>query len=415
MSEWSDRLRGLLRNIDLLTRRELPHTLGELIVLGASYLPIDGMSDDLRIALRVAAFAAWFPLVIVTEIEEARRRPERREASQAVAEAARALLRIRLSEPSYDPVGQARRLVTLRGVAAGDHLDIGGPAHAQGDLSGMRTVLATARATYAAELGAQMPFLGADAQGVARDSLRALERAQSELTRAGTGAWRASVLWSAGVHGAPLTNYTAAAVDPGISAGEAAIRDVVGCCEWLAQGREWRAQSKIGPAGRAKPDRRRAALVVASIVVTRAATHAVAVNWIREASVLMRETNLRELSQARDFAFIGQGRDYGWGSIQDMVRQEARFVGDALNMLVDDLTAAAADTMRELVGALDRLQRCAFDTGEVMRRAADVRVKALGDEEVAIADRACILNRDWFLAGAAECADWIERFQERTG
>lgn len=374
-------------------RRHLPHGLAEgTLALAAALL---NLTTEWRGALMLAALAGFLASALVIETDYQSRRRHRAAARSIVASAARRLLALVLSQPEpIGPLSITRRVVTLEGVGRRERIDLSGGS-LRGTLNGLAGRLDEARGRFAATIGTQMTFLEPREQQLAIRALTGLDAAIVTATDGSDAAWRSEVLGSCGIRGEAIALFDGAHVRPAIDSLHSALVGVAAAAGELGIG----AGSDLPTVPSARPAAGQAASAVGRTLIDDAIVRGVSIGgwWAHSSLRDQPAITMHTLADQDDLTFDDDARSEGWSSLNDMLRQEAQFASDSLEMVEDDLPAESAEALRAFAKELDAARRAAYEAGEAGRHAADVRVKQLPVSELTAARDAFTGERQRFL------------------
>ena len=226
-----------------------PHSVAELALVAVAAAPT-ALPVDFRLALGLAAGAAWLVHGAVIEADHYVRRADRTLARDVTANAARALLMYALEYGSTDPSGllEPRASITLIRLSSGERVRPS-PFKAYEEMIRLGGNIGTLRGHFAGAAGTQMVNLHQDAQRHLLRVLSALDGATAIVYEL-AGTWHSHEgLRSRGSDTAALKLFRKAHVDPLDRVMEAAAKDAVASAQQL---------SALAPATAAPPDVNRA-------------------------------------------------------------------------------------------------------------------------------------------------------------
>lgn len=376
--------RSLGQRLIWIAGPHVPHVLAEsLLAIIAVVAPF---SHEFRDALLLAALAAFCIEVTFIETERFSRRGDRANALAAVSSAARSLLDARLSEPDLSafPVGIDRRVVTLRGLGCGERLDLA-DQRVRSELLDVWDRLHDLRGTFAASIGAQMPFLEPPDQRSSVAALRGLGRGLLALEEGASVARLCELIASSGVRGEALRQFERANLEPLVAEFHDVARSAVVEASRLERGVAAWGTVPARPGVR----QREAARSVAAALVNRVVTHGVRINWYEQSALAGRDdVTMRLVAACKELGFTGDARAHGWSSLHEYLRQEEQALAAGLEATAATLSAGEHAAVEAFCQEVAAAARAAYQAGEAIRSADDALVKGLPGEQIARANAA---------------------------
>jgi len=387
---------GWVRAVREQLRRHRPHLVAEsaLVIVAAVATPI---SNDFRVALALAALAAFLVSAATIEAEHYSRRADRAAATETLRASAEVVLAVQLTYPTgLPPMEHRRRVVTMREAGRGQHLDLSGSA--QQALALVHDALTRHRLEFAALVGTQISLIEIEAQRHALTAERRLDAAIAHSSVAMDLAWRHDVLRSSGLDTETLAKFSAAYFDPVIAALHEALEEVADACEWLASSGE-QIRDRRRRETHDWPTRADAARAVVARLVADAIENGVETNWLDNSSLVgIPKYTMRAVAIAPDLTFTGQAAGgNGWGSLQSMLTQQAQLFESGLGMIGEDLTEAERSHASRVLACLKAAWKAAHDAGESEKVAANVRTEQRAADAIAVADETYFVARKRFI------------------
>ena len=121
-------------------------------------------------------------------------------------------------------------------------------------------------------------------------------------------------------------------------------------------------------------------------------------NWLGDSSLAaVPEPSLDDIAAVDDLTFHEQAIGHGWESFNSGLREDARLLGDILDMVAGDIEVDELARDRRLREQLDETAKAAFRAGQAERGPIDARAKNLSADQAEAAEAVYAGRRHAFL------------------
>ena len=340
--------------------RHWPHSAAELALLIAAAPPI--LEHEWRVALALAAVAAWLVHGAVLESEHFGRRQDRQEASRITALAANAL---RFTDIDYTermhwgPGVQRMAKTTLAKLGEGRAADATPYEGSSQEMGNLASCMDQLRERFLGYVTPHLINLEPDTRRLVNRVDDALIIARSCATRLDEVVHGHEALRSHGLGTDALARHRATHIEP---INDELERSVVAADSGA------RSLEAMGPRGTFESDtashdaggRRKVALTAADDAAQRIAAEGGPSEWLRRSTLATKDAGLREIAGVEAFDFALPERPDAWAQLADSLRASA----EALKTVDDVLGTDLFPIERELIhGLLEKTAATARGAG----------------------------------------------------